>query len=231
MVNKENIENPESYPFNLPLIKYIEDITFSKRITFLVGENGTGKSTFIEALATSYGFNPEGGNKNIFFKTQDTHSSLHEHITLQKGVLHAKRGLFIRGESMYNMVSRMSEDYGDITQHSHGESFFTILNQYFYEKGLYILDEPEAGLSPTAQFAFLNYIDELAKNHSAQFIIATHSPLLIAHPDAMVYEFSEDAVEEKHFSNTQLYGLYERFFLDEKYVERILKGDDSLGKR
>lgn len=168
---RDNIPNKElaSFPFNLPSIKHLERLEFHPQVTFFVGENGAGKSTLLEAIAIEYGFNPEGGSKNFSFSTQDTHSSLSEHLQLAKGIHKPKDGYFLRAETYYNVASNIDNldkepgigtpiksYYGGKSLHhqSHGESFFSLFFHRFYGHGLYILDEPEASLSPQRQLSF-----------------------------------------------------------------------------
>jgi predicted ATPase len=174
------------------------------KVTFLVGENGSGKSTLLEAIAIAYGFNPEGGSKHFNFATEASHSSLSNQLQLVKGIKTPKDGYFLRAESFYNVASyidrtdRESQAYGlgpDIIEgyggkslhhQSHGESFMSLMQNRFKGQGLYILDEPEAALSPTAQLAMLKRMHELVEKGS-QFIIATHSPIILGYPDSVLY--------------------------------------------
>jgi predicted ATPase len=197
----ENI-NWSQYPFNVSSIRHLKNLDFHPAVTFLIGENGTGKSTLIEALAISQRFNPEGGTKNFTFSTIDTHSVLFEYLKVVKSDRYMKDGFFLRGESFYNMASyidaiqssdnRMLKSYGNRSLHnqSHGESFFALMKYRFNKEGLYILDEPETALSPQKQIAMLMLIDELV-NKGSQFIISTHSPILLAYPNAIIYEIDK----------------------------------------
>jgi predicted ATPase len=188
----------EPYVAKLGILKDLDDLELEKPVTFFIGENGTGKSTLLEAIAVGYGFNPEGGTKNFNFSSRETHSNLNEYITVVKGIRRPKDGFFLRAESFYNVASevdRLSEEgpsladsYGGRSLHeqSHGESFMSLILNRFHGEGIYILDEPEAALSPSRQMALLCRIHELVKQGS-QFIIATHSPILMAYPDADIY--------------------------------------------
>lgn len=181
----DNSLSQNSYLNDLPIIKYLaanKEIKLSSNITFFVGENGTGKSTLLEAIAVAYGFNAEGGTKNFSFSTKDTHSELSEHLTLTK-IDYAKDGFFLRAESLYNAATYIDEvkathNYGNVSLHnqSHGESFLSIVQNRFSGNGLYLLDEPEAALSPMRLMTLIVEMDNLLKNNS-QFIIATHSPI------------------------------------------------------
>ena len=194
---RERIQSFSEYPYCLPAIKDLSILEFHKKVTFIVGENGTGKSTILEGIAVAYGFNPEGGTRNFNFSTNDTHSDLHKNLKLVKGVKRPNDGFFLRAESFYNMATNIDDigvanSYGGVSLHlqSHGESFLSVIRNRFSGHGLYILDEPEAALSPSRQMSFLVIMDELIKQGS-QFIIATHSPIIMAYPDSIVYELNE----------------------------------------
>ncbi len=224
------------HPFDLPIIKLMEDLTFHPQVTYIVGENGVGKSTLIEAIATSYGFNPEGGTKNMRFSTEESHSSLHDYMRLSKSYKMAADGFFLRAETVYNVSSHIDDldregsgppiidSYGGTSLHkqSHGESFFSIFMHRFSGNGLYILDEPESALSPTRQMAMLRRIDELVKNGS-QFIIATHSPIILAYPQAKIYEITPTSLEVVPYEQTEHY-IISRAFLDnpQGMIQRLL---------
>ena len=217
---KTNVPHDENeYPFSVPIIKNMKRLDFVKPVTYLIGENGAGKSTIIEAIAASFGFNPEGGSKNFNFSTRSTHSCLHEHITLAKGVRMPKDGFFLRAESFYNLATsvedlRVTDSYGDKSLHhqSHGESFISIAKNRFWGNGLYIFDEPEAALSVSSSLALLSIIHDLVKKES-QFIIATHSPILLAYPNATIYEIDTDEIKEVDYTQTNNY-LLTKYFIN-----------------
>lgn len=205
-----------SYLREIEAINQLEEVVFEKPITFFVGENGSGKSTLLEALAVSYGFNPEGGTKNYSFSTYDSHSSLHHALRLSKGFRQAKWGYFLRAESFYN-VATQEEAYADFEhpsekyhEKSHGESFLAITQNYLRPNGLYLFDEPEAALSPQRQLTLLMEIDSCAKAGS-QFIIVTHSPILLGIPDAQILSFDGGAVHECAYEDTESYKVTEMF--------------------
>jgi len=221
-----------SYLSGLPVVKNLHSIEqgleLTSNITFLVGENGIGKSTLLEAIAVNYGFNPEGGSRNFNFHTRESHSELHRSLLLTKGYRRARDGYFLRAESFYNVASNIDEldeipaaapsiisSYGGTSLHkqSHGESFFALIFNRFGGNGLYILDEPEAALSATRQLSLIIRLNELAKNGS-QFIIATHSPLLIATPGSQVISITEDAIETTSYELTENYIVTKRFLSD-----------------
>ncbi|MBF8983132.1 AAA family ATPase [Lutibacter sp. B2] len=203
-LQRDKIPSFTRYPFCLSAIRNLYNLKFHPKVTFIVGENGTGKSTILEAIATAYGFNPEGGTKNFNFSSMDTHSELHDYLKMVKGVSKPKDGFFLRAESFYNVATNIDEldkggggrriidSYGGKSLHeqSHGESFLALLINKFRGKGIYILDEPEAALSPTRQMTIVSRIHELVEQGS-QFIIATHSPIIMAYPNAVIYEIKE----------------------------------------
>jgi len=215
----DNQLDGDSYLNTLPIIKYLSDnkeLKFPSNVTFFVGENGTGKSTLLEAIAVAYGFNPEGGTKNFNFSTNSTHSELWKHIKLVKRD-YARDGFFLRAESLYNAATyideiSMAHNYGGRSLHdqSHGESFLSIVQNRFGGNGLYILDEPEAALSPMRLLTLMAEMDNLVKNNS-QFIIATHSPILMTFPNAEILEFSKDGIAKVNYKDTEHYQITKRF--------------------
>lgn len=222
-LRRDKIESFSSYPFCLPAVRELKELNFHPCVTFLVGENGTGKSTILEAIAVEYGFNPEGGTKNFNFSSMDTHSGLYEYIKLTKGVKRPKDGFFLRAESLYNVATNIEEldregdgpkiinSYGGRSLHeqSHGESFLAIFMNRFRGKGIYILDEPEAALSPSRQMTMITRMHELVGMES-QFIIATHSPILMAYPNAAIYEIKED-IKLVRYEETEHYQVMRTF--------------------
>ena len=207
---------PSSYLRKIDAINKIEELAFEKTITFFVGENGSGKSTLLEALAVAYGFNPEGGTKNYSFSTYDSHSQLHEAIRVSKGFRKAKWGYFLRAESFYNVATK-EEEYSDIAhpsekyhEKSHGESFLALAQNQLRPNGLYLFDEPEAALSPQRQLTLLMEIFSCAKQGS-QFIIVTHSPILLGIPDAQIISFDDGIVHNCEYEDTESYKVTEMF--------------------
>lgn len=211
--------NPHCYPFNIPAVRYLANVDMlmlEKPVTFFVGENGTGKSTLIEAIAVAMGFNGEGGSRDFFFSTRDTHSELCNYLAISKPA-YPEDGFFLRAESFYNTASYLENysnlrRYGGVSFHaqSHGESFLALAMNRFEGNGIYILDEPEAALSPQRLMSLLVVIDELVKNNS-QFIIATHSPILMAYPNADILEFSERGIHKVAYRETEHYKITKQF--------------------
>lgn len=215
----------ESYLWGIPSIKSLNSLNLNQPITFFVGENGSGKSTLLEGIAVASGFNAEGGTKNYMFATHDSHSELHRAIEVERGIKKPKRGYFLRAESFYNVATK-EEEYAEDGEHipeelhkkSHGESFLTIIGRHFGAQGLYILDEPEAALSPQRQLTLLMEIQRCIQEGS-QFIIATHSPILLAYPEATIYSFDNDNIEVCSYEETEAYQVTEMFI---NYREQIL---------
>lgn len=223
-LERDKIDNYDSYPFNIEVIKNLSEINFKKQVTFLVGENGIGKSTFIEAIAVALGLNPEGGTQNFRFKTKDTHSGLSDYIRIST-FNKPKTKFFLRAESFYNFSSEVQrlveeDEYyalyryygGNLHECSHGESFLQLVKNRFSDNGLYILDEPEAALSPQRQMSLLCLIDDLVK-HGSQFIIATHSPILISYRDGEILDLNNN-FKKISYKDTDIYNTY-KMYLDD----------------
>lgn len=230
--------NASSYLGELPVVRHLtrmKELAFPNPVTFLVGENGTGKSTILEAIAVAYGFNAEGGTQNFNFATSATHSDLYRHLTILKSA-YPKDGFFLRAESFYNVASyadALYEDdlragvptaYGARSLHaqSHGESFLSLVENRFNGNGLYLLDEPESALSPSRLMTLMVHIHALVQKNS-QFIIATHSPILLTYPGAQVYELSMAGIDSVDYRKTEHYQLTRRFLENpEKMLHYLL---------
>ena len=219
---------PQGYLANLPAVKHLyrsKELEFKNPVTFFVGENGSGKSTLLEAIAVAAGFNAEGGSRDFVFSTRRTHSDLCDLITPIR-TIPPKDGFFLRAESFYNTASYLDENstmkrYGGVSFHeqSHGESFLSLVTNRFEGNGLYIMDEPEAALSPQRLLTLLVMMDELVKKRS-QFIIATHSPIIMAFPGADIIQFSEKGMERVSYRETESYRITKQFMDD---PERMIK--------
>ena len=197
-LRRERVPSFAAYPFDLPAVRTLRTLRLHPAVTFLVGENGSGKSTLLEALAVACGFNAEGGTRNFRFATRPSHSALHEYLRVVRGARRPRDGFFLRAESLFNVateIERLGVDrsYGERPLHeqSHGESFLALASHRFGADGLFVLDEPEAALSVTSALAFLAVLHRAA-SAGAQFIVATHSPVLLAAPGARIYELDEE---------------------------------------
>jgi predicted ATPase len=227
LIKKEDVLL-ESYVLEIGWLINFEKLNFNKNIIFFTGENGRGKSTFLEAIAISLGFNAEGGSRSFKFKTKITHSRLNEVLRLGKGAGWSGEGFFFRSESFYNFASEMDsldeqpagspfirDSYGgkSLHQQSRGESLLSLVLNRFNSKGIYILDEPESGLSLMSQFALMRRILQLSRS-GAQFIIATHSPFLITLPDADVYSVDGEVIDLIDYKETINFILARKFMND-----------------
>jgi predicted ATPase len=217
--------NPaEHYPYNLPAFNGLSELSIDSAVTFFVGENGSGKSTLLEAIAKRAGFNPEGGGRSNRFSTAETESSLDNHIRLS-WLPKVTQGFFLRAESFYNFASYIDElerefstryaAYGgkSLHQQSHGESFLSLFTHRFRSRGkaLYLLDEPEAALSPARQLALLRILWEQEQSGQAQFIIATHSPILLGYPKAAILNFDTSPISPIRYEDTEHYAITKQF--------------------
>ena len=222
-----------AYPFNLPAIRHLTRLVFAPAVTILVGENGSGKSTLLEAVAVAAGFNAEGGSQNFNFATRASHSVLHRHMKLERSTVRPRDGYFLRAESYFNVATQIDQlegerpgllqSYGGKSLHeqSHGESFMSLVLERFGGNGLYLLDEPEAALSPTRQLALLARMHDLV-NSGSQFIIATHSPILMAYPGATIYSLEIDGISTVAYEATEHYQVTRRFLIDRETMLREL---------
>lgn len=224
-LKRDKVEDFSSYPFSLNAVKNLDSIRLHPGVTFFVGENGSGKSTLLEAIAVAAGFNAEGGSKNFSFSTQNSHSELSEYLRLSRGIKKPRDGYFLRAESFYNVATEIEaldeagefgppiiDSYGGKSLHeqSHGESFMALLLNRFSGNSLFILDEPEAALSPARQLTMLVRIRDLVKE-GCQFIIATHSPIIMAYPDATILLLGDEGMEKTNYTDTEHYQITKQF--------------------
>lgn len=214
----EMINRPEAaeYPFQIPAIRQMTSLTFGSNVTFFVGENGSGKSTLLEAIAYQCGFHTAGGSRNNLYEVDASHAGLGDYVRLS-WLPKITNGFFLRAETFYHFASHLDTmpeslaSYGGKSLHkqSHGEAFLSLFKHRFGRKAIYLLDEPEAALSPARQLAFLRIIKNL--EHEAQFIIATHSPILLGYPSAQILNFDEPPVREIRYEDTLHYIITRRF--------------------
>ncbi len=225
-LRRETVPAFDAYPFDLPVVRALDVLPLHPNVTFLVGENGSGKSTLLEAIAVAWGFNAEGGSTNFNFGTRPSHSPLADHLRLAKGMRRPKDGFFLRAESFFNVATEVERlgvsGYGARSLHaqSHGESFFALMTTRFRGNGFYVLDEPEAALSPQRQLAALTRFHQLVAQDS-QFVIATHSPILLAYPGATIYQLSEVGIERVDYDDAEPVTLTRAFL---GAPERFLRG-------
>ncbi len=235
-IQYDGLGDERVYPYDIPAVRYLKkagELEFTRPVTFFIGENGTGKSTLLEAIAVRLGFNPEGGSRDFFFATRESHSDLSKHLSYVRR-RYPSDGFFLRAESFYNTATYLEQNsemkrYGGQSFHvqSHGESFYALVENRFEGNGLYLLDEPEAALSPSRLMSLLILIDKLVKKDS-QLIIATHSPILMAYPDAEILQFGEEGITPVAYKETEQYFVTKQF-LDrpEQMIEYLLSESDN----
>ena len=236
----ERIADRGAYPFSLPAVRSLIDgeLKLHPNVTFLIGENGSGKSTLVEALAVAAGLNPEGGSRNYRFATRSSESPLHESIRLIRGARRPRDSFFLRAESYFNVATHIEKldaepafgpplisGFGGRSLHeqSHGESFFALLQNRLRGNGFYVLDEPEAALSPSRQLSFLARMDQLVKLGS-QFAIATHSPIIMAYPRARLLQLSDAGIREVSYEETEHFLVTRDFLLRREKILRTVLG-------
>ncbi|TBL80696.1 AAA family ATPase [Paenibacillus thalictri] len=217
----DKIENADRYPFHIPAIRHLDVLKLNKNVTFFVGENGSGKSTLLEAIAYQCGFHTAGGSRNNQYELAASEARLGDYIRLS-WMPKVNHGFFLRAESFFQFANHIDElakedpikayePYGGKSLHeqSHGESFLALFQNRFGRRGIYLLDEPEAALSPARQLAFISLIHELQRH--AQLIIATHSPILLGYPHADIFHFGDDAIRPMQYEDTEHYQITRRF--------------------
>lgn len=229
---RQNIEDFSQYPFNIECLSNFKELELPSNVTFFVGENGSGKSTLLEAIADICGFNTAGGGKQNTYEVHEAESALGDYIRLS-WIRKVSKGFFLRAETFYQFASYIDllenhpnkyAMYGGKSLHhqSHGESFLSLFNNAFGEKAIYLLDEPESALSPTRQLSLIKIMKDL--ENDAQFIIATHSPILLGFPNAMIYNFDDGEIAPIRYEETIHYILTKRFLnAPERVIEELFR--------
>ncbi len=225
-------DDRRGFPFDIPAFKELHSLDLHPKVTFFAGENGSGKSTLLEGIAQAAGFDKEGGSKNFNRLEREPWSELGRCMELEPWLRKEKDGFFLRAESFFNVATRIDElgiplkYYGGKSPHeqSHGESFLALAANRFAGEGLYLLDEPEAALSPARQLSFLRIMHLLIEGMSSQFIISTHSPILMAYPEAWIYHFTEDGLTRIEYEETEHF-RFTRDFLNnrEAFLHRLFQ--------
>lgn len=243
-LEREAVSDFGQYPFSIPSIRHLTRLEFHPAVTFFIGENGSGKSTLLEAIAVKAGFSAEGGDRQLQFGTHDTHSPLHNCLRLERSLGRPTDGFFLRAESFYNVASELEKieaetpstdpkgpfrAYGGMSLHcqSHGESFLAIMKERLQGGGVYLFDEPEAALSPQRQLSVLTLLHRLV-HHQSQLVIATHSPILLAYPNARIFQFEERGISEVNYTDTEHFSIT-RDFLNrhERMLAILLDAEDA----
>jgi predicted ATPase len=235
VLKRDGIADLDAYPFSIPAIRQLDELRLDAPVTFFAGENGSGKSTLVEAIAVAAGFNPEGGSRNVTVSTRPSHSVLHKHLRLVRGTRRPRTGYFLRAESFFNVATYIEElhdpgisaGYGGSPLHerSHGESFIALVTNRFGPNGLYVLDEPEAALSLRGNLALMRRMHDLAAQGS-QFIVSTHSPILLGYPDARIYVLSDDGVVETPYDQTEVVEMTRAFLGDRgEFLHHLFEDD------
>jgi predicted ATPase len=240
-LQRDKIPSLDEYPFSIPAIGCLNELRFEQPVTFFIGENGSGKSTLIEAIAVASGLNPEGGSRNFNFSTRASHSGLKDHLRLNRSLRRPRDSYFLRAESYFNVATQIEEldrelggappiirSYGGKSLHeqSHGESFFALFMNRLGGDGFYILDEPEAALSPSRQLSFLTRLHELV-GEGCQFLIATHSPILMAYPQAEIYLLADAAPRLVSYRETEHFTVTRNFLNRTDQMLRVLLSESD----
>src|SRR3569623_152687 len=245
---RDSVVDFNVYPFSIPAIRALDELELDAKVTFLIGENGAGKSTLIEAIAVLAGFNAEGGSKNFRFGTRRSESCLHQFMRPVRGHRRPRDGFLLRAESYINVateIERLDQEpsgggsiigqYGGVSLHeqSHGESFIALATHRFRGEGLYILDEPEAALSPQRQHSLLSVIHDHVEERGSQFVIATHSPFVMAYPNALSFRLGASVIDRVAYEETEHFRI-KREFQDApgRFFETLFaraQGDESDG--
>jgi predicted ATPase len=222
VLKRDEVDDFDAYPFSIPAIRQLDELQIDRHVTLFAGENGSGKSTLVEAIAVAAGFNAEGGSRNMTVSTRPSHSALHKHLRIVRGTRRPRNGYFLRAESFFNVATHVEEiggpavaSHGGRSLHaqSHGESFISLVKNRFGPNGLYVLDEPEAALSMRGNLALMRRMHDLVAEGS-QFIVSTHSPILLGYPGATIYVLSDEGIAETPYEETEVFELTRSFLGD-----------------
>jgi predicted ATPase len=238
-LRRDDVEDFSTYPFSIPAIATLDELALDPAVTFFVGENGSGKSTLVEAIAVAAGFNAEGGSRHVRMTTRSSESPLHRNLRLVRGTRKIRDGYFLRAESFFNVATYLDRmrmepgggsalaPYGGKSLHdqSHGESFISLLKHRFGPNGFYVLDEPEAALSLRGVLALMRRMHDLAAE-GAQFVVSTHSPVLLGFPDATIYALSDEGIKQTSFDASEVVALTRSFLENREQFLRHLFDDD-----
>ncbi|MFK8001964.1 MAG: AAA family ATPase [Polyangiales bacterium] len=232
-IKRDDADDSE-FPFCLPALEGLQELEVHPQVTFFVGENGSGKSTLLEAIAIAAGLSAQGGTRNMRIDDSAGRSTLSEHMTLVRGVRRPRDSFFLRAESFFNVATLIDEvgasgSYGGKSLHhqSHGESFLSLIEHRFGKDGLFLLDEPEAALSPQRQLTFLAYFHALVQQ-GGQFIVATHSPILLAYPNATIYRFDEEGIASTEYDDLEHVHVTRDFLNNPaRYLRHLLSEDEE----
>lgn len=232
MILRDRVPSWDEYPFNVPVVRNLTELPFDGCVTFFVGENGSGKSTILETVAQLAGFGGMGGSKEHGLGAP-THS-LHEASRLVRGVARERDGFYLRAETYYDVGSFLdtaantSRYGGKVHERSHGEAFLALMKHRFHGKGLYLMDEPEAALSPKRQLAFLSLLDDLVVRRGSQCIIATHSPIILAYPHATILSFDGEGIERVRYQDTEHYQVTASFLRNpDSFLKHLFEGEEG----
>jgi predicted ATPase len=239
VLKRDEVESFDEYPYSIPAVRALAELELGPQVTLLAGENGSGKSTLVEAIAVAAGFNAEGGTRNMTVSTRASHSALHERLRLVRGVRRPRDGFFLRAESFFNVATHIEQldeapggprvigSYGGMSLHeqSHGESFLSVIRNRFGSDGFFVLDEPEAALSLRGCLALIRAMHDLT-TAGAQFVVATHSPILLGYPGARLYVLDEDGIGERRYEETEQYELTRSFLEDRERFLHYLFAED-----
>jgi predicted ATPase len=224
-INSDRFPTYQLYPFNVPTLNRATELTFRRPVVFFVGENGSGKSTLLEAITRKCDIHIWDKPRRHVAHNNPYETRLADYITLAWSNGGVPGSLF-RAETFRDFADFIDDvalcDPGRLKYHggrilntlSHGEAILSYFSHRYHVKGLYLLDEPESALSPSRQLEFLRLLQQLEAEGHAQFIIATHSPILLAYPGAQIFSFDSPRIEELAYEETTHYKIYRQFFAD-----------------